>query len=82
MEKKRGVGIITLLNTCWLVLLLTSCSSCSKKQEPKETIVEDYSYKDFQSVDDDDCNNATDIEPTFEKEYRVRLRVIRRTYLV
>lgn len=57
------------------VILLSSFTSCSKRPEEIE-VTQDYS--DFQEVDE----NQFQDEFTPEEEYRMQVRVIKRTYYV
>ena len=55
------------------LLVLSSCSSCSKKTEEVK-VTQDYS--DFQMVDEDDNT----VELTDEEEYLIRMKVSKRTF--
>lgn len=81
----RKLQIYRAIYIAIIILCLTSCSSCSKTKH--STTTEDYSYEDFKN---EDCNNNYDeeeknngeIDPIYEKEYRIRMKVVRRVYLV
>jgi hypothetical protein len=57
------------------LLLLISCTSCSKK---RETVRLTQDLSDFQIVDEDDNT----IEPTEEEKYAIRIKVTKRTFLI
>ena len=58
----------------FVFILLSACTSCIKKKiEPVEEV---HSYEEF--TDD----GYEEVLPTSEKEYKVKLKVVRRVYLV
>jgi hypothetical protein len=62
-----------------LVAVLSSCSSCGRKKLVQET---DLDYKDFELVDENKDYVDEEIEPSTQREYNLKIRVVRRTYLV
>ena len=60
------------------IVLLSSCSSCCKKKEIKEEIPITEDYSDFELAEED----KQPIEPDTETTYDIKMRVIRRTYLL
>ena len=57
------------------IALAASCSSCCKKKEASG-VEED--YKDFELVDE----NKYPVDPEYETTYDVKMKVIRRTYII
>jgi len=60
----------------FLAVMISSCSSCSKKRVVEDSAYLD--YKDFELVDE----NEDLIEPQTQKEYNFRFKIVRKTYLV
>jgi hypothetical protein len=63
-----------------MAILCSSCSSCCKKKYSIEKVDDqrELTYDDFELVGEED----QDLKPTTTKEYNLKVKIIRRTYLI
>jgi hypothetical protein len=59
-----------------LLCMLSSCSSCTKKRQTE------YDFKDFKMADESVIVEEETPQKDYDHEYAIKLRVVRRSYLI